>query len=621
MPHKIESLDITILSAAYQAGLSPVDVVRTVYERIRAGGDNPIWIALTPEAEAMARARALAGDAAARKLPLFGIPFAVKDNIDVQGLATTAACPAFSYAAAHDATAVAHLLSAGAICIGKTNLDQFATGLVGSRSPYGPVQNALHSAYLSGGSSSGSAVAVALGQVSFSLGTDTAGSGRVPAAFNNIVGLKPTCGSVSTRGVVPACRTLDCISVFAGSCADAEHVLNVIDGPDPLDPYSRQVPERSGGDSPVIGIPRAEQLQWFGDADSPSLFVLAAERLKHMGARIVSVDFAPFLEAGHLLYEGPWVAERYAAIRDFYRANSGELLPVTRQIISQAERYSAADAFVAQYRLAELKAQVSPLWNDIDAICVPTAATIYSAESEQREPLKLNSNLGLYTNFANLLDLAAIALPAALRPDGLPFGVSLIAAAGSDRWLCRFGAKFHASTGLSIGATPWRPANGTKASAPGAKAGNTESAGPRNVQLAVVGAHLSGEPLNYQLTDRDARLLRTVRTAPRYQLFDLPGSTPPKPGLVRSTHGAGAAIEVEIWELSEAKFGSFVSAIPAPLCVGTLELADGSLVKGFICEQHATTNAEDISSFGGWRAYNSAHRPPPSPATSHQQRS
>ena len=615
IPANALPLDIATLSAAYRGGLSPLEVIATVYERIRATGDNPIWITLTPETEARSRARALMAEPAAKQLPLYGIPFAVKDNIDVKGLPTTAACAAFAYEPSRHATVVERLLAAGAICIGKTNLDQFATGLVGSRSPYGAVSNALNSAYVSGGSSSGSAVAVALGQVSFSLGTDTAGSGRVPAAFNNIVGLKPTRGSVSAAGVLPACRTLDCVSIFTGTCADAALVLGVAAGPDAADPYSRSLPARTGRAAPVIGVPRAEQMQWCGDAESQQLFLQAVERMERLGARIVSVDFAPFIETGRLLYGGPWVAERYAAIRDFFRAQPQELLDVTRSIIADAERYSAADVFLAQYRLAELKAQTEPLWQDIDALCIPTAPTIYTAEEERREPIALNSNLGLYTNFVNLLDLAGIAVPAAWRRDELPFGISLLAPAGFDHWLCELGGAFHAGTGLPIGATSWMPPR-QSANAPTPPAATkaiqtsqttqdhaSDSPVPAGVQLAVVGAHLSGEPLNYQLTERGARLLRTTRTTPHYRLFELPDSKPPKPGLVRSGQGDGTAIEVEIWELAEREFGAFVAAIPAPLGVGTLQLADGSCVKGFICESHATQGARDISSYGGWRAF------------------
>ncbi|MFM9967770.1 MAG: allophanate hydrolase, partial [Burkholderiales bacterium] len=347
MSETIQSLDIASLSAAYRNGLSPVEVVAEVYRRIKTSAHNPIWITVTAETEALEEARRLAADPENRTLPLFGIPFAVKDNIDVAGLETTAACRAFARSPERNATAVERLIAAGAICIGKTTLDQFATGLVGSRSPYGAVRNALNSAYLSGGSSSGSAVAVALGQVSFALGTDTAGSGRVPAAFNNIVGLKPSCGRVSNAGVVPACKTLDCVSVFAASCRDAQTVLRVMEGADSLDPYSRTVAEYARGDRPVIGIPHTDQMQWFGDRESPALFIVAAERLERLGARIVAVDFAPFIEAGRLLYEGPWVAERHAAIREFFAAHADQLLPVTRQIISGAKNYSATDAFAA----------------------------------------------------------------------------------------------------------------------------------------------------------------------------------------------------------------------------------------------------------------------------------
>ena len=607
MPKNFPNFDIKSLLTAYREDTSPVDVVEAVYQRIHAAGDNPVWVSLTPEALAMEFARSLANDPQARKLPLYGIPFAVKDNIDVAGLETTAACRSFAYSPAQSATAVQHLLAAGAICIGKTNLDQFATGLVGSRSPYGAVRNALHSAYLSGGSSSGSAVAVALGQVSFALGTDTAGSGRIPAAFNNIVGLKPSCGRVSTKGVIPACRSLDCVSIFAGSCSDAETVLKIIEGFDDKDPYSRHLPEHAArARQTVVGIPQEEQLQWFGDPEYPALFKAAVECLERQGARIAVIDFSPFLDAGRLLYDGPWVAERYAAIREFFHDHPQDLLPVTRNIIGGAEHYSAADTFQAQYRLAALKSKIAPLWRDIDALCIPTAGTLYSSESEQREPLKLNSHLGLYTNFANLLDLAAIAVPAAKRADGLPFGISLIGPAGSDHWLCRIGADFHASTGLPVGATPSMPGYGK--TAVGAAVGPIQLV-PAWIEIAVVGAHLSGEPLNHQLTERGARLVRAARTAPRYRLFALPDSVPPKPGLLRAPDDAGSAVELEVWEMDEGGFGSFVAAIPPPLCIGTLELEDGSRVKGFLCEAHAIDNARDISSFGGWRAYLKAESP------------
>jgi allophanate hydrolase len=589
-------LDLTTLSRAYGAdATSPAEIVRKLYARARDHADNPIWITLVPEAEALARAETLERSVGApAKLPLYGVPFAVKDNIDVAALPTTAGCVEYAYVAERHATPVQRLLDAGGILIGKTNLDQFATGLVGTRSPYGAVRNSFDRAYIAGGSSSGSAVAVAHGLVSFALGTDTAGSGRVPAGFNNIVGLKPTRGLVSTLGVVPACRSLDCVSVFALTAADAHTVLEVLNHFDPADEFAR--PERALSSKQTehfrFGVPNRASLEFFGDSAYEQLFVGAAARLRELGGTRVEIDFTPFLAAAALLYEGPWVAERYVAVRGFVDTHADKLNAVTREIIAAAHRHSAADAFAAQYRLAALKRMTSPVWHDIDVLAVPTAGTIYSIEAIERDPIGLNTNLGRYTNFVNLLDLAAIALPSGFRPDRLPFGMTLIAPALSDTWLCEIGERYQRAAGLTLGAMDW--------SLPEASS-LVRRASAGMVQLAVVGAHLLGQPLNHQLTERGARLVRTARTAPSYRLFALPGTEPPKPGLVRD--GAGASIEVEVWEMPESDFGSFVAAIPAPLGIGTLELEDGAHVKGFLCESYATRDARDISSYGGWRAY------------------
>lgn len=603
MPAAMErlSFDLASLRAAYRSGLAPADVVREVCRRMQTAGDNPIWI--TRAADETLRARAAELSALdPERLPLYGIPFAIKDNIDAAGLPTTAGCPEFAYVPKLSATVVGRLLAAGAILIGKNNLDQFATGLVGTRSPYGEVRNALHSGYISGGSSSGSAVAVALGLVSFSLGTDTAGSGRVPAAFNNIVGLKPTLGRVPTRGVVPACRSLDCVSIFAGSAADARSVLDIAEGADALDPWSRKVADLPAPAGLRMGVPRQADLEWFGDGESPALFARALERLERLGATLVPIDYTPFREAALLLYGGPWVAERYAGIREFFESRPQALLAVTREIIGGASKYSAADAFAAQYRLAEIAAATAPVWQDIDALILPTAPTIHTREEIARSPIAANASLGLYTNFVNLLDLAAIAVPAGLRGNGLPFGISFVAPAGTDRWLCALGARYHSTWGASIGATSFAvPAHdcGT-ANTPAA-----ERTG--RIRIAVAGAHLRGQPLNRELIERNGKLISTTRTDRAYRLYAL-ATTPPKPGLIRSD--GGVAIELEIWELGEREFGSFVAGVPAPMAIGTLTLEDGSSVKGFLCEPYAVRGAEDISEFGGWRAYLAAHTPP-----------
>ena len=525
------------------------------------------------------------------RLPLYGVPFAVKDNIDVAGLPTTAACPAFAYVPERSATAVARLEAAGAILVGKTNLDQFATGLVGTRSPYGAVPNAFRREYISGGSSSGSAVTVARGEVSFSLGTDTAGSGRVPAGFNNIVGLKPSRGLISARGVVPACQSLDCVSVFALTVPDAVAVLGVARGADADDPWSRPLslsvpplPERF-----TFALP--EPLEFHGDEHARHAFNDAVEKLEGLGGKPIGVDFSVFLETAALLYEGPWVAERLAAIRPFFESHPGQVHPVVRKIIQGASKYSAADLFSGLTRLEALKKRAAGLWDRADVLVVPTAPTIYTIREVLAEPFLNNRRLGHYTNFVNLMDLAACAVPGSMRPDGLPFGITLIAPAGADLVLADLAQRFHHLTGLKLGALD-------QVLPPPAPI----ATGDQSVRVAVVGAHLSGLPLNHQLTGRGARLEKPARTSARYRLFALPGTTPPKPGLVRdSAHGS--AIDVEVWRLPVSAYGAFVAEIPSPLGIGRVELDDGEWVQGFLCESWALHGAEEISRFGGWRAY------------------
>ena len=552
-------------------------------------GERPIWISLVPRDVALERT------ASAPRGPLFGIPFGVKDNIDVAGLETTCACPDFAYTPERSATAVERLEAAGAIVIGKTNLDQFATGLVGTRSPYGIPESAFEPGYISGGSSSGSAVAVARGLVSFALGTDTAGSGRVPAAFNNIVGLKPTKGLISARGVVPACKTQDTVSIFALTVADAAAAFDVAAAFDAEDDYARTAERRvapsTSRSTLRIGVP--DTPEFFGDTANAELYAQVIARAQALGADVVPFDFTAFQNTAKLLYQGPWVAERLAAVKEFARNRPDAIHDVVRSIVLSAETISAAETFEGMYRLARLTRAAEAHWQAFDMMLLPTAPTTYTIADVCADPVRLNSNLGFYTNFVNLMDLSALAVPAGFRADGLPFGVTLIGRACADATLAAFGDKLHRSlpqiqigaTGHSLDATPQY---------------KFAASPPEAVEIAVVGAHLQGQPLNGQLTERNARFVRTAKTAAGYSFFALTNTTPAKPGLVFDGHGTGA-IDVEIWELDAAGFGSFVALIPAPLGIGTLRLDDGTSVKGFVCEAHAVAGALDITAFGGWR--------------------
>ncbi|QWG23920.1 allophanate hydrolase [Bradyrhizobium sediminis] len=582
--------------AAHRGGAtSPAQTVARSFQRIRDHNDPAVFISLRDERQALAEAEALSSKDAAQ-LPLYGVPVAVKDNIDAAGLPTTAACPAFSYLPAHDATAVARLRAAGAIVIGKTNLDQFATGLVGVRSPYGIPTNPVRGDLIPGGSSSGSAVAVSAGLVPLSLGTDTAGSGRVPAMLNNIVGLKPSLGLISTSGVVPACRTLDCVSIFALSVDDAMTALGAVAGPDAADPYSRNrplAPMTAFPNGLRLGVPRNGQLIYFGDKASEQAYGEALKRWTALGATLVEFDLEPFYETARLLYEGPWVAERYLVIRDLLASSPDAIHPVTREITLAGARLSAADTFAALYRLQTLRRVAERAFANIDALVLPTAPTAYTTAQVLANPIELNSRLGTYTNFVNLLDLCGLALPAAIRPDGIPFGITLLAPAGHDARLASIGRVFHADTGLAMGAKglPQPPL-----------AALTAGASNDEIAIAVVGAHLSGMALNGELKALGGRLIEAAVTAPDYKLYALP-TTPPKPGMLRVAAGAGTSIALELWALSAASFGNFVAAIPPPLSIGTVRLADGRGVKGFLVEPADVGAARDISAFGGWRAF------------------
>jgi allophanate hydrolase len=518
-------------------------------------------------------------------LPLSGLTFAIKDNIDLAGVPTTAGCPAYAYSPAHSAPVVQRLIDAGAVPLGKTNMDQFATGLVGMRSPYGACSSVFDERYISGGSSSGSAVAVASGQVNFALGTDTAGSGRVPAAFNNLVGMKPTRGLLSTSGVVPACRSLDCVTILTRTSADATRVFETARGFDPSDPYSR-VPTPGQGAAPWaagpfrFGVPAADQLEFFGDHEAAALYRKAVADLESLGGIGVEIDYALFRAAADLLYSGPWVAERLAAIGPFLDRHSTDMHPVVRDIIAGARRFTAADAFQAEYKLRELRRATETEWARMDVLVLPTTGTIYTLAAVAADPVRLNTNLGYYTNFVNLLDLAAIAVPAGFRPNGLPFGISIVGPAFTDLGLLSLAGRYLGE--------PF--------------AGSVEKSAPGCIAVAVLGAHLNGQPLNWQLTGRGARLLKTCRTAPGYRLYSLEGAIP-KPGLSREEGFAGPGIEVEIWAVPEDQFGSFVAAVPPPLGIGNAVLDNGDTVKCFICEPYAVANALEITHFGGWRKY------------------
>lgn len=575
------------IAADVNAGArSAVSVAEDVLARIAAydAVQPQAWISRFSPAVVLAAAAAVdARVKAGEKLPLAGVPFAVKDNIDVAGLETTAACPAFAFAPKQNAFVVQKLVDAGAIVLGKTNLDQFATGLVGTRSPYGAPHCVFNVEYVSGGSSSGSAVSVGAGLAAFSLGTDTAGSGRVPAAINHLIGLKPTRGRWSSSGLVPACRSLDCITVFANDVADARLVDSVVAGFDAADAYSRAAPAPAVPASFRLGVAKAAQLNFFGDAHSAALYAVAVERAKAAGATLVEVDIQPFLECAQLLYQDAFVAERLAAIRGFAKSSPGAIHPVVRGIVNGANAFSAADAFDAEYKRMDYARKASALWADLDALFLPTAPTIYRIAELLAEPVALNSNMGFYTNFVNLLDMSAIAIPAGFRENGTGFGVTLVGPAWADDYLLSLAEKY-----MAAGAAFDAPALALEPRA-------------EKVRLAVVGAHLNGMPLHWQLTSRNARLVKACKTAPSYKLYAIANSTPPKPALVHDE--GGAAIAVEVYELDEAAFGSFTVEVPPPLAIGNVTLDDGETVKGFVAEPRALIGAEDITHLGGWRAF------------------
>jgi allophanate hydrolase len=589
-------LDFARLRLLYADGLSPLAMVEGLLGRFDACSDPAVFIARVLPEDLRAAARGLLARAPEpNSLPLWGLPVAVKDNIDVGGLDTTAACPAFARRPERDAAVVARLKAAGALVTAKTNLDQFATGLNGTRSPYGAPRCVFDASYVSGGSSSGSGVAVAAGLASFALGTDTAGSGRVPAAFNNLVGIKPSPGRVSTAGVVPACRSIDVVTVLATSVADGIEARRVMEGFDAADPFARRFGEAALPARLRLGVPAAAELEFFGNAAYAQLFAAAVERARRLGAEVVEFDYRPFRKAAALLYEGPWIAERLHAVTPFIDAHPDAMDPTVRALIEAARPLSAVDAYDGLYRLESLRRETEAEWERLDALLLPTSPDIQTVAAMRADPVRLNARFGRYTNFANFLGCAAIAVPAGFTPGGLPFGVQLVAPRDTDEALASFAHAMHAAADTGGGRD--------RSLAPPAPPAGPSTADGGRIGIAVVGAHLSGMPLNGQLTEAGGRLVRKTRTAPGYRLYALAGTVPPKPGLLREPGFDGPGIAVEVWSLDPAAFGRFVAAIPPPLGVGKLTLEDGTEVTGFLCEPAALNRATDITQHGGWRNY------------------
>ena len=589
-------ITIDSLHSTYRNGGSVKEVIESLFKRISTISDPGIFITLIEKDVILAEAKAL-GNFDPISKPLWGVPFAIKDNIDAASIPTTAGCPEFSYIPDVDATVVTRLREAGAILIGKTNLDQFATGLVGTRSPYPLPKNALDPSLIPGGSSSGSAVAVAQGIVAFALGTDTAGSGRVPAALNGIFGLKPSFGVISTKGIVPACKTLDCVSIFSHNVSDARRIFNVARLFDKNDPYSRHwLGSNSSANTPLrVGIPASSDLKFFGDSSSEKSYNDFIGSLTDKGLQIMELPFQNFYEVANLLYEGPWVAERYAAIQSFIETEREALHPVTRSIIENAQKYSAIDTFHAMYRLKDLKSKVDEMMVDIDFLCVPTIPTSYTVEQNLADPIETNTRLGTYTNFVNLLELCALVIPTGSQPNGRASSVTLIAEDGKEHLLCDSADQLTKPENVSFISDCEK---------------KDFSLGIKEVEIAVVGAHLSGLPLNSELKELGAIFKRSVLTEKSYRLFELSGSLPPKPGLLRVAEETGNVIEAEVWALSFEAFGRFISAIPSPLGIGIIRFDDGSQIQGFLVEHEAVVKARDISEFGGWRNFINKNKQP-----------
>ncbi|MFK7880214.1 allophanate hydrolase [Roseobacter sp.] len=592
----LKTLPFTLaaLRNAYAEGVRPEDVIEEVHARLDRIGDQNIFIHLCDKADLLEQARRLG--AHDPDLPLWGIPFAVKDNIDVAGIETTAACPAYAYMPEQDAFVVGKLRAAGALVIGKTNLDQFATGLVGVRSPYGVPLNSIDPAIAPGGSSAGSGVIVGHGAVTFSLGTDTAGSGRVPAALNNIVGLKPTLGTLSASGVVPACRTLDTVSIFAHTVDDAYAVYSVAQGYDEKDAYSRAIAHGLMSAPPKslrIGVPDKASVQFYGDTTQEAAFSRDVARLVASGAEIVEVDFTPLYAIAAMLYQGAWVAERHTVIAELLDKDPEAVHPVTRQIVGLAETLSADDAFRGFYRLADLKREAAPMLAGLHMLCVPTIPDFVTVEELQADPIGPNNRMGTYTNFVNLMDMCGIAVPTAPRSDGRPGSVTLLAEAGQDALVASVARSFEQDCPRSMGASRFALPQPKPLPDPV----------PDRIDLAVCGAHMSGLPLNSEMTKLGAQFVRSDKTAPCYKFYALSGGPPVRPGLVRASGNGTGSVSIEIWSLPKTAMGQFIEGIPAPLAIGSVELADGTWVKSFVCEADGTTDARDITDLGDWRQF------------------
>lgn len=588
------NLTITALKAAYQSeSITPESLFAEL--RVKAESLKNVWIHLLSESEIQPYIEALKSKSPT-ECPLWGIPFAIKDNIDLAGIPTTAACPEFSYVPEKSAHVVEQLIAAGAIPLGKTNLDQFATGLVGTRSPFGVTPNAFNENYISGGSSSGSAVATAKGVVTFALGTDTAGSGRVPACFNNLIGLKPSKGLLSTSGVVPACRSLDCVSIFSLTAEDAQAVFDVAQDFDVTDCFARDNIESNLGsvviaDEFTFAVPLAEQLEFFGDDNYQAEFTKAIEQLEKIGGKKVIVDFTPMLDAAKLLYEGPWVAERYTATQDIIENNPSAMLEVTHTIISGGAVPKATEAFSALYKLQALKQLADQIVNDVDVLVTPTAGRHFTIAEIAQEPIARNSQLGYYTNFMNLLDFSAVAVPTSFTSEDMPFGITLFTSAFSDQKLLTLAKSIQDKNQLPLGATN-EPYALNQVLVP-------ESAG--FIDVVVCGAHLSDMVLNHQLTERGGFLKEKTQSANKYRMYAIPG-TVERPALIRDEDN-GVAFEVEVWRLPVSEFGSFVYGIAQPLGIGKVELTSGEFITGFIAEGYAQSLGKDISEYGSWRIY------------------
>lgn len=594
------NIDMTLsgLRSAYDAGtLTPKMLLESIRDKAQQYADYNIWLHLLSAEEVQPFLDSLERMDRS-SMPLWGVPFAIKDNIDLAGIPTTAGCEEFAYTPTQSAQVVEQLIAAGAIPVGKTNLDQFATGLNGTRSFAGPCKNSFNPDYISGGSSSGSAVAVALGLASFSLGTDTAGSGRVPACFNNLVGVKPTIGLLSASGMVPACRSLDCMSIFAYNSDDANTILAVAEGFDARDGYSRANPfenqSRQYGvrKGPLkVGIIPEAQLRFFGSDSYRNAYQQSVDALSQAGFEFEEIDYAPFDEAAKLLYEGPWVSERYIAAQPLIDENPDAVFPVVRDIIAPGGKPPATDLFKAQYRLNDLKQRCLQQLKQFDCLLTPTAGRHFTIEEMLEEPIVRNSELGYYTNFMNLLDLSAVSVPTMMTEEGMPFGITLVGDAFSDRALLSIANRIQQTLPLPVAALDIAQPSLT----------DNPVVATDSIDVLVCGAHLDGLPLNWQLRERGAVLKETTRTSENYKMYALAGGPPYRPGLIYDE--TGAAIDVEIWSVPSAQFGSFVAGIPAPLGIGKVEIADGRMVTGFICEPRGIAGAQEITEFGGWRAY------------------